>query len=50
MACCNKFLEDMKMAVIEMARELGKLIQEDERYLRLDRASKANDNDKELQL
>ncbi len=37
------------MDIITMARELGKAIQQDERYLRIDAAKKANDEDKELQ-
>lgn len=38
-----------KMDVITMARELGKIIQQDERYHRIDAAKKANDEDQELQ-
>lgn len=38
------------MDVITMARELGKVIQQDERYHRIDAAKKANDEDKELQV
>jgi len=37
------------MSVIEMARELGKLIQQDERYAEYYRAKAANDADEELQ-
>ncbi len=37
------------MDVIEMARELGKAIQQDERYKRIDAAKKANDEDSQLQ-
>lgn len=37
------------MTVIEMARELGKLIQQDERYAEYYRAKAANDADEELQ-
>ena len=37
------------MDVIEMARELGKAIQQDERYKRIDAAKKANDEDIQLQ-
>lgn len=37
------------MNVIEMARELGKLIQQDERYAEYYRAKAANDADEELQ-
>ena len=37
------------MDIITMARELGKLIQQDERYKRIDAAKKANDEDEKLQ-
>ena len=37
------------MDVIDKARELGKLIQEDERYARYYKAKEANDNDEALQ-
>ncbi len=37
------------MDIIEMARQLGKEIQKDARYLRLDAAKKANDEDQTLQ-
>lgn len=37
------------MDVITMARELGKEIQKDERFHRIDSAKQANDKDKELQ-
>lgn len=37
------------MTVIEMARELGKLIQQDERYAEYYRAKAANDADEKLQ-
>ena len=37
------------MNVIEQARELGKAIQQDERFLRYARARLANDDNKELQ-
>ena len=37
------------MDIITMARELGKLIQQDERYKRIDAAKKANDEDDKLQ-
>ena len=36
------------MDIITMARELGKLIQQDERYKRIDAAKKANDEDEKL--
>ncbi len=37
------------MDIIAMARELGKAIQQDERYKRIDAAKTANDKDEELQ-
>ncbi len=37
------------MTVIEGARELGKVVQADERYIEYVKAKKANDEDKELQ-
>lgn len=37
------------MDIIAMARELGKAIQQDERYKRIDAAKKANDEDQALQ-
>ena len=37
------------MNVIEMARELGKAIQQDERFIRYAKARLANDSDKDLQ-
>lgn len=37
------------MDIIAMARELGKAIQQDERYKRIDAAKKANDADSALQ-
>ncbi len=37
------------MDIIAMARELGKAIQQDERYKRIDAAKKANDEDNNLQ-
>ncbi len=37
------------MDVIEKARELGKAIQQDERFIRYTKARLANDDDKELQ-
>ena len=37
------------MDIIAMARELGKAIQQDERYKRIDAAKKANDADSVLQ-
>lgn len=37
------------MDIISLARDFAKKIQEDERYLRLDMAKTANDNDEELQ-
>lgn len=37
------------MNVIDKARELGKMIQQDERYAAYIKAKKANDNDSELQ-
>ena len=37
------------MDIIAMARELGKAIQQDERYKRIDAAKKANDTDQALQ-
>ena len=37
------------MDIIAMARELGKAIQQDERYKRIDAAKKANDADQALQ-
>lgn len=37
------------MDIITMARELGKAIQQDERYKRIDAAKKANDADNQLQ-
>lgn len=37
------------MDVIEMARELGKAIQQDERFIRFAKARLANDNDTDLQ-
>ena len=37
------------MDIITMARELGKLIQQDERYKRIDAAKKANDEAEKLQ-
>lgn len=37
------------MDIIAMARELGKAIQQDERYKRIDAAKTANDNDAGLQ-
>lgn len=37
------------MDIIAMARELGKAIQKDERYKRIDAAKKANDADQALQ-
>ncbi len=37
------------MDIIELTRELGKKIQEDERYLKLRIASQNNDEDKDLQ-
>ncbi len=37
------------MEILKMARELGKLIQNDERYIRVQNAKAANDNDQELQ-
>ena len=36
------------MDIIAMARELGKAIQQDERYKRIDAAKKANDEDQSL--
>lgn len=39
----------MKMSVIEKARELGKALQEDERYSRYRAAKLANDKDETLQ-
>ena len=39
----------MEDKVIAMARELGKVIQQDERFLRIDASKKANDEDKDLQ-
>lgn len=38
------------MDIIEKAREIGKAIQSDSRYIRLDIAKTANDNDSELQM
>lgn len=37
------------MDVIEITRQLGKAIQQDERYIRFNKARIANDNDTELQ-
>lgn len=37
------------MDIIKMTRELGKLIQQDERYIAYNKAKDANDEDKELQ-
>uniref|UniRef100_UPI0025A2E53B YlbF family regulator n=1 Tax=Klebsiella pneumoniae TaxID=573 RepID=UPI0025A2E53B len=37
------------MDVISMARELGKAIQQDDRYTAYNLAKQANDNDQELQ-
>ena len=37
------------MTVIEQARELGKAIQTDERYIRYMKASEINDTDTEIQ-
>lgn len=37
------------MTIIEMTRELGKMIQADERYLNYQKAKENNDNDSELQ-
>lgn len=37
------------MDMIQLARELGKAIQQDERYLRLQKAKQASDNDQKLQ-
>ena len=37
------------MDIIEMARELGKAIQEDDRYLALRLATQSNDEDQALQ-
>lgn len=37
------------MTVIEGARQLGKIVQTDERYIEYVKAKKANDEDKELQ-
>ena len=37
------------MSIIEKTRELGKLIQEDSRYIEFYDAARANDNDPELQ-
>ena len=42
-------LEAITMDIIEMARELGKEIQKDARYLRLVAAREANDADQNLQ-
>ena len=38
------------MDIIAMARELGKEIQKDSRYLRLEAAKRANDEDQDLQV
>ena len=45
----NNVLEEKNMDIIAMARELGKAIQQDERYKRIDAAKKANDEDQALQ-
>ena len=37
------------MDIIEMTRELGKALQNDDRYIAYDLAKRANDNDEELQ-
>lgn len=37
------------MDIIEMTRELGKALQQDDRYIAYNLAKQANDNDKELQ-
>ncbi len=37
------------MDLIQLARELGKAIQQDERYLQLQKAKQASDNDQRLQ-
>ncbi|MBQ8569671.1 MAG: YlbF family regulator [Oscillospiraceae bacterium] len=37
------------MTIIEKARELGAMIQQDERYIEYNRAKEANDKDEELQ-
>lgn len=37
------------MDMIQLARELGKAIQQDERYLRLQKAKQESDNDQKLQ-
>ncbi len=39
----------MAMDVIEMTRELGKALQQDDRFIAYDLAKQVNDNDKELQ-
>lgn len=43
------FKEIIKMDVIKAARELGKVIQQDERFIRFVKAKLANDSDVELQ-
>lgn len=39
----------MAMDIIEMTRELGKALQQDDRFIAYDLAKQVNDNDKELQ-
>lgn len=45
----NNFKENIKMDIMEMTRELGKALQQDDRYTAYMLAKKANDDDKELQ-
>lgn len=45
----KEFQEDIIMTVIEAARELGKVVQADERYIAYVKAKEANDADEELQ-
>ena len=37
------------MDIIELARQIGKEIQQDERYLNLQKAEKSSDSDQQLQ-